>query len=325
MQEAAAAQAAEATANVTETAQPAISQSEQALTELLEKLGQANLHTAPAGFWETYQGSILHFGKLLVLAAIIAVLAYLLKKILQKVMKRTGSKLNEKNPALVTLFSKLVNYAITFITLMILLDLFGFNTNSILTVLGTCGLAIGLALKDSLANIAAGVVLLGMKAYKTGDYVDCSSVSGTIKEIGFFCTILTTVDGIEITVPNTAILGSPIKNYSKNQIRRFEIEFGISYGSSIDAAIKALMEMVRSDARILTDPAPTVYVKGLADSSVTLILRGWAKNEIFWNTYWDTLRKVKPAMDKANIEIPFPQRVITFANPLPVKQEGEKE
>ena len=195
-----------------------------------------------------------------------------------------------------------------------ILELLGINTASVLTVVGAAGLAVGLALKDTLSNIAAGIFLLTQHPYKTGDFVECAGMSGSILEIGLFTTKLRTPQGQDIFVPNNSIIAAPITNYSSNKVRRVDITVGIDYGDNLEDGIKLLQAMMDRHPLILKDPAPTVLVAELADSSVNLTLRFWTENDKYWDAYWDIQRNLKAEIEGAGLNIPFPQRVVTFAN-----------
>ena len=181
-------------------------------------------------------------------------------------------------------------------------------------MLGAAGLAIGLAMKDSLSNIAAGIMLLILRPYKQGDYIDCGSISGTIRQMGLFSTVLKTADGLFVSAPNSVVFGTPIKNYSRNPTRRTDITVGIGYEDSLPEALSVLKEIMMQEPMVLKDPAPEVLVSELADSSVNLTLRYWTASEDYWPAYWTIKAKLKPVIEGAGLNIPFPQRVITFVN-----------
>lgn len=270
--------------------------------------------------WENYQDEIIIFGKDLLLAVLVLLLSFLVcrigKKMIFKAADRIG-KFGKIDQSVSKIFYSVFRVFVWLITLLIILDLFGVNTASVLTVLGAAGLAVGLAMKDSLSNIAAGLMLLILRPYKSGDYVDCGSVSGTIREMGIFSTELITIDGMYILVPNSVIFGSPVKNYSRNPLRRADIVLGIAYSDPLPQAIEVMKKLMDEHPEILDDPAPEVLVAELADNSVNLTLRFWVKNERFWDVYWDVKASLKPAVEAAGLNIPFPQRVITLATPLP--------
>ncbi len=257
--------------------------------------------------WTSHQAQLLNFGKAAVLALIVFVLAFCVCRIMRGIIGRAVRKIDAVDDSLGRLLIRVSNYIISFIAVLIILDLFGINTAGLVTVLGAAGLAVGLSLKDTLGNIAAGIVLIFNRPYRGGDYVECGSVGGTICEIGLFCTRLETPDGVSISVPNSAILAAPIKNYSFCRTRRMDIQVGISYSDSVDAAVAALQEMLCADARVLREPAPQVLVANLAESSVVLQLRLWTSNADFWNVQWDIRRQLKPVLESRGVHIPFPQ------------------
>lgn len=198
---------------------------------------------------------------------------------------------------------------------LIILDIFGVNTSGLLAMVGACGLAIGLALKDTLSNIAAGLMLVILHPFKVGDYVECGPVAGTINLIGLFTTKLTTADGVYIEAPNSALWGNATKNYSRNSLRRIDIPVGVSYGDSVLEAIRVLLAVAEKDARTMSsEEKPTAFVSKLDSSSVNLVLRVWVDKSVYWDVLHDLSRDVKLALDEANITIPFPQCDVNIKN-----------
>lgn len=276
---------------------------------------QCTFSSCVAKYWNAYQGQVLQFAKCILLAIAVLIIARLCSAIAKKLIIKTESKLAQLDESLRKIIYTAVKILIWVLAVLVILDLFGFNTASIVTVLGAAGLTVGLAMKDSLSNVAAGIMLLVLRPYKTGDYVECGASAGTIEEMGFFSTILKTVDGIFVAVPNSTLFGSPITNYSKNETRRAVITVGISYSDNLPAAMKALREMMDKNELILKDPVPEVLVSDLADSSVNLTIRFWVKSDIYWDAYWQVKEVMKATIEDAGMTIPFPQRVITMVNP----------
>ena len=264
-------------------------------------------------FWENHQGDLIQFGKTIVLVLVVIAAAWVISRITGRAVKKLVAKFPALDEALAQVLGNVARVLIWLLAFLIVLDLFGVNTASILTVLGAAGLAIGLAMKDSLSNIAAGLMLLILRPYKIGDYVDCGSGSGTIKEMGLFSTILETVDGLFIAAPNSSVFGAPVKNYSRNPLRRADITVGVSYGDSLAKAIEVLQTLMAQNEKILKDPAQQVLVSDLSDSSVKLTLRYWTKSGDYWEVYWAVKAQLKPAIEGAGLTIPFPQRVVTMA------------
>ena len=294
-----------------------VAKTENAVNQAVETIQQGKYQEAWEEFWSNYSDTVLEFAKILVLALVIVLIALFVGRLTRKIINHAVEKVPALDPSVGNIFYSIARTFIWLFAVLIILDLFGFNTASLLTVLGAAGLAVGLAMKDSLSNIAAGLMLLLLRPYKVGDYVDCGSVSGTIKEMGLFTTTLSTPDGIFIAAPNSVIFGQPVKNYSRNELRRVDITVGISYGDSLPQGIKTLQTLMERCELILKDPAPQVLVADLADSSVNLTLRFWVPNGKYWDAYWLIKGQLKEAIESAGLNIPFPQRVITFANAIP--------
>lgn len=226
------------------------------------------------------------------------------KRISETALTKTG-----KVDALITGFvSNAVRYALIAFTIIAVLGRFGVETTSFVAVIGTMGLAIGLAMQGALSNVAAGVMLLIFRPFKVGDFIEGGGVAGTVKTVSLFLTYLNTTDNVEIILPNSALWNASIKNYSFNKTRRLDLMFGISYDDDIDKAIKIIKQIISADERCHKDPEPVVVVGNLGDSSVDLIVRVWCNAPDYWALKWDMLKTVKQTFDKKNISIPYPQR-----------------
>ena len=282
---------------------------EPTLHSVADAVRNGNLQT----FWQQHQASILHLGKSLLLGLVILLMAWGFSALARKLILKGTRKFDAVDESVGKILSGVVRTIIWLFAALIILDLLGINTASILTVLGAAGLAVGPAMKDSLSNIAAGLMLLFLRPYKLGDYIDCGSVSGTIREIGLFTTTFTTPDGLFIAAPNSVLFGAPIKNYSRNPRRRADITVGIAYGDSLSQGMQVLLKLMQEHPLILQDPAPEVLVSELADSSVNLTLRFWTENKDYWEAYWSVKAQLKDALEGAGLNIPFPQRVVTLA------------
>lgn len=209
---------------------------------------------------------------------------------------------------LVPFFSGLANYTVLAVVIIAVLSLFGIQTTSLVAVLATAGLAIGLALQGTLSNFAAGVMLLMFRPFKIGDYVEVGGSAGSVAEVGLFSSVLNTPDNVQITVPNSAIFGQTIKNYSANEIRRIDLVVGVSYGDDLGRAMQILSDVIAKESRVLAEPAPTVAVAELGDSSVNLVVRPWVKGTDYWPTRFDLVRNIKEQLEAGGCSIPFPQR-----------------
>ncbi len=206
--------------------------------------------------------------------------------------------------------AKLVWYVIMIFVLVAVLNQFGVQTTSFIAVLGAAGLAIGLALQGTLANVASGVMLLFLRPFNIGDYVDAGGIAGTVVEIGLFNTEIKTNIGLALIVPNSTIWSSPITNFSRNPTRRFDLPVGIGYDDDVDGALALLMGLMTGDGRVLGDPEPLVFVQSLGDSAVIINLRGWINSDDYWATVRDLNKAIKNELQAAGYSIPFPQRDI---------------
>lgn len=204
--------------------------------------------------------------------------------------------------------SRAVRWAILAFTLVAVLNRFGVQTTSIVALLGAAGLAVGLALQGTLSNVAAGIMVLMLRPFRIGDAVDVGGTGGTVDDIGLFTTRMTTFDGVVVHMPNGQVWGQKIQNFSQAGKRRFDLVVGIGYGDDIGKALEAMRAVVSSDARVLTDPAPTYAVTSLGDSAVNVMARFWTAPDDFWPARFDLVRAVKERFDADGISIPFPQR-----------------
>lgn len=243
----------------------------------------------------------------IVMALVIFVIGRWLAKFISRIVKRLMGKA-KVDEILISFIGNIIYFALLVVVVIAALDQLGVNTTSVLAVFATAGLAIGLALKDSLSNFAAGVMLVLFKPFKAGDLVEVAGQTGVVEKIKIFNTRMKTGDNREITIPNGHIFGDTIVNYSARDTRRIDMVFGIGYGDDIRQA-KALMEQAMTeDERILKDPAPTIMVLELADSSVNFAVRPWVKADDYWTVRSDLMENIKAKFDAHGVSIPFPQR-----------------
>jgi len=225
------------------------------------------------------------------------------------IVRKQMSTLQRVDKTLAPILASIIRYAGFILTLVVALGQFGVQTTSIIAVLGAAGLAIGLALQGTLSNVASGIMLLLLRPFSVGDWIETNGISGTVREIGLFATQIDTFDNIYITVPNSSIWSATIINNSRHQIRRMDLDIGIGYNSDLNKVEKALITLTK-DKRILSDPEPQFLVVDYADSAILVRLRLYAQYEDFFALNWDLKRRLKPLLDAHNIEIPFPQRVV---------------
>jgi len=243
---------------------------------------------------------------LLILLVIVAVrfLNWSFKKVLNRVVLRG------LDHSAVPLISDLFRYTLYVIGLLIVLNILGVNTNGILAMIGAASLAIGLALKDTLSNVASGILLLFLCPFKAGDYIECGSVKGKVGGIGLFNTTFETMDGLYVSAPNSSLWGAPIVNFSRNMVRRLDLSVGVSYDTSLDMAFSVLRKIVDEESRFLKVPPAKFYVDELADNSVNISISVWVRTVEYHELKRKCLAIIKTSFDEKKIEIPFPQRVV---------------
>ncbi len=264
----------------------------QAMNNLLEQYGQL----------------VVTYGLDLVGAILLLIGGWIVAAWAQRMTRRGLGKIRGFDVTVSAFLSNIARYLVLILVLIAVLAQFGVQTASILAVLGTAGLAVGLALQGTLSNIAAGLMLLVLRPFRSGDYIDAEGTAGTVQEIGLFNTELTTFDGVYLSVPNSQIWNRSILNYSRLPTRRLDVPVGISYGDDIDKAMAALMELMKGDDRVLGEPPPQVMVTKLADSSVNLNLRCWTQASNYWALLFDLNKRAKETVEAAGCTIPFPQR-----------------
>ncbi|MCP5144267.1 MAG: mechanosensitive ion channel [Gammaproteobacteria bacterium] len=218
---------------------------------------------------------------------------------------------------LVSFLGNICYFALVTFVIIAALSQLGIQTASMIAVLGAAGLAVGLALQGSLSNFAAGVLIVTFRPFKVGDYVEAAGISGTVEAMSIFSTILCTPDNKQITVPNAAVTGGTIVNYSHKPQRRIDMTFGIGYADDIDRAREVIREAIAAEHRILRDRDTLVAVAELADSSVNFYVRPWVNNSDYWPVYYALTEDIKKRFDAAGISIPFPQRDVHLYQATP--------
>ena len=200
-----------------------------------------------------------------------------------------------------------VRVVFTLLLVLIVVSTLGVNVTSLIAVFSAATLAIGMALSGTAQNFAGGVMILLMKPYRIGDYISAQGQSGTVRDIKLFSTVIATADNQTIYIPNNSIATAIIDNYSTSETRRVDWTIGISYGDDVDAARRALLDLLAADSRVLKDPAPVVWVAALADSSVNLSVRAWVKNADYWDVFFENNEKIYKLLPLKGISFPFPQ------------------
>jgi len=260
-----------------------------------------------APLWETVKSGGIEFGTKAVIAVVIfyvgRIVARMITKGLRKVMQA-----QEVDKILESFVCNLAYWVIMLFVIIAAINQVGIQTTSLIAVMGAAGLAIGLALQGSLSNFAAGVLIVIFRPYRVGDFVEAAGIAGAVQQVQILTTVLKTGDNKQIIVPNSQIMGSIITNYSANDQRRVDMVVGVSYEDDLDKVRKTLQELVAADDRILDDPACTIAVSELADSSVNFVVRPWAKTADYWGVKFDLTEAIKKRFDQEGISFPFPQQ-----------------
>ncbi len=221
------------------------------------------------------------------------------------------------DPTLKGVLKRIVRWGLLVLVFVAALSQLGVATTSMLAALGAIGLAVGLALQGTLANIAAGIMILWLRPFRVGDYVEAGSAAGTVTDVGLFASHMTTFEGVSLFVPNSDLWGTKIINYTRSSPRMVRLTFGIGYEDDIAKARKVLLKVLTVEKRILADPAPGVFVNELGDNAVALELRAWTLGPDWVQTRFDVIEAGKLALDAAGISIPFPQRDLHIKDGLP--------
>ncbi|MCW8894577.1 mechanosensitive ion channel domain-containing protein [Sulfurimonas sp.] len=244
------------------------------------------------------------------LKIIAALIIFFIGKLFVKKITKFSKKVMHKakvDETLAEFLESIIYFLLLIMVILASLNTLGINTTSFLAVFGAASLAIGLALKDSLSNIGAAVLIIIFRPFKVGDVIEAAGTTGTVKDVNLFSTIIEPVDKRIIIVPNSSIIGGNITNFSQRTMRRVEHVFGIGYDDDLKLAKETLMQIIKDDERILEEPAPLVAVGELGDSSVNFTFRAWVKADDYWDVHFDMLEKVKLTFDEKGISIPYPQ------------------
>ncbi len=261
-------------------------------------------------FVNTY---IVGFGINLIFALLVLLIGFKLVNFIVKQTKKSKwfGKLDVNVQSFCTnLFSVLLKIVI----IIVVVDIIGVPSASLIAILGSAGVAIGLALQGGLSNIASGVIIMFCRPFHVGDFIITPNGSGTVQDIGIYYTKLTTGDNQDIVIPNSVLTSNPITNLSTHDTRRLDFDFTVAYSTDLDLARKVLLATAKNNDLVLTDPAPAVFVAAHGDSAITVKLRVWCKSSDYWTVNFDMYEDVKKAFDQFEIEIPFPQVTVHYAN-----------
>ena len=266
---------------------------------------------------EYLEGAMLWVWKLvpnILAAALILIIGLWLIRFINRLVGKFFDR-KDYDLALESFLQSFINIALKVILFVLVITQLGVQSSSLIAIIASAGLAVGLALQGSLANFAGGVLILLFKPFKIGDFISAQGVDGTVKEISIFTTKLSTFGNQIAIIPNGQLSNNNIINYNALDTRRDKIDVGIGYSSNIKKAKEILLQICAEESGILKDPAPEVYVDALAESTINLSLRFWAKNEDFWAAHFHVIEELKYRFDAAKIEIPSPQRVLLYNTP----------
>lgn len=262
---------------------------------------------------EMLQTTGLEFGKNLVIAILIFFVGKWVVALVVRAL-RTAMKKAEVDPTLEAFVGNLLRMGLMVFVIIAAINQLQIQTASLVAVLAAAGLAVGLALQGSLSNFASGVLIVLFRPYKVGDWIEGAGISGGVEEVQILTTVLKTGDNKRIVVPNSQIMDSTITNYSANDTRRVDLTIGVSYDDDIDKVRRELDALMAADERILKEPAWTIAVSALADSSVNFAVRPWVKTADYWGVYFDLTEAIKKRFDEVGISFPFPQQDIHIHN-----------
>ncbi len=257
--------------------------------------------------WELVIELVTVYGLHIIAAIAILVVGRWIAKLFRQVFRKVMAK-RDVDATIISFVGSLTYYLLLAFFVIAALSQLGVQTTSFVALLGAAGLAVGLALKDSLANFAAGFMMIIFRPFSVGDYIEGAGTAGTVERIQIFSTQLQTPDNKTVIVPNASLTAGNIVNYSTKGTRRVDMTFGIGYDSDIDKAKAIIRETIAADERVLPDPAPVIAVAALADSSVNIVARPWVNSADYWGLLCDLTERIKKRFDAEGITIPFPQR-----------------
>ena len=266
-----------------------------------------------AEVWTMIQTTGVDFGINLITAIVIFFVGKWVVNLVVKGLLKAMQK-SEVDTTLRRFVANLARMLLMLFVIIAAIGALGVKTASLVALIGAAGLAVGLALQGSLSNFAAGVLIVLFRPYKVGDWIEGGGVSGSVEEVQILTTVLKTGDNKRVIIPNSQIMGTTITNYSANETRRVDLVVGVSYSDDLDKVRKELEGLVAADDRILDEPAVTIAVSELADSSVNFVLRPWVNTSDYWGVYFGLTEAIKKRFDEVGISIPFPQQDVYIHN-----------
>ncbi|MFA5593314.1 MAG: mechanosensitive ion channel domain-containing protein [Micavibrio sp.] len=292
------------------TADPALSDLDAPHLPDLDKITSADIVTNLSRLEEFLLDASIDWGMRLVTAILILIIGWTIGSW----ARRRINRYRRFDPTLKDFLGRVAQYTVTIVAVVTVIGLFGIPLASLLAVLGAAGLAIGLALQGTLSNVASGVMLLVLRPFNVGDYIEFGNEGGTVRSLGLFGTELARSDNVFVFAPNSKIWGTEIRNYSRNLQRRQDIVVTIKFGDDLAAAFAAIERVLKNDPRILTQEGktPVIVTDRIGDYGTDLIIRFWSSTNDYWTLRWDMIRAVKTGLEKAGITLPLTTRQINI-------------
>lgn len=286
------------------------------MKSLMDARSLDDLKEQSSVIWDLIMDVMITYGPKLLLAILLFFAGLFLIMLLRKFVSR-ALKIKKLDPAVSGFILSLISIGLRILLIIMVLGVMGVPTASLGFVIGAASLAIGFAMKNTLANFASGILILILKPFSLGDFIEAKGFSGTVREIQMFNTVMTTLDNKRVIIPNSDLSSSSLINYSSETVRRIDVVFGIGYEDDIDHAFSVLKKIVNDDQRTHTDPEPLIKVVNLGDSSVDINVRVWVDSGDFGLYKMDLLETVKKTFDAEGISFPFPQREVTMHQAAP--------
>jgi len=257
------------------------------------------------GLWVKYGDNVLGMGRKILIAVLIIIAGKIVVRISRRIMDRalTGKTKFKTDETLISVLRKVIQYVVMIICLIMILDIFGVSTASLIALLGAAGVAIGFALRDTLKNIATGIVILVLRPFNRGDFIECGPVSGIVREIGIFASNMETGDGVFVSVPNSCLWGLPLRNISRSARRRMSLTVTISYTDSVDTAFRVLKEVITQEVLFLKEPAPQIMVQSMDESGIVIFLRAWAPSNVFDLVFNKQKKNIQEKLEEAGLNL----------------------
>ena len=274
-----------------------------------------DLEEIAESFWDQYSRLLRNIGHNLFTALLIILGGKLISLAARKIIKKAVNGRFKMDEYLGFVLRLIINYGIIVVCAILILENFGLSATSLIALVGAAGVTMGLALRDTLSNAVSGIILLFLRPFRKDDLIEFGSTMGRVKEFGLFVTILETIDGLYVSVPNSNLWGPPLKNYTRNDKRRMDLSIMISYDDPLDTAFAVMEKIGQEEPRILQDPPPQVIVQSVGEYGVTIMLRAWAPSDIFIKTTQDLTRVIKESFAEAGLHAPVPRREIK--TPIP--------